>query len=90
MVCIGALILLLALFILFHENANATKGYRLRGLERDRSVLMLEQEILNMQIAESQALKHLRDDPQINAMIEYKNPMYTRPDESVAREIVRQ
>ena len=46
MVCIGTLILLLALLILFHENANATKGYRLRTLEHERTQLLLEQEVL--------------------------------------------
>jgi hypothetical protein len=55
MICIGALILVLALLILFHENANATKGYNLRKLESQRSLLLLKQEVLNMQIAEAQA-----------------------------------
>ena len=84
MICIGALILILAFLILFHENANATKGYRLRGLERDRSVLLLEQEVLNMQIAEAQALEHLRQDPQIQSMVALKNPRYIQKDAAVA------
>lgn len=84
MTCVGALILLLAILILLHENTNATKGYRLRGLERDRSVLMLEQEILNMQIAESQALEHLRQDQQIQGMIVSRNPRYITVQSEVA------
>jgi hypothetical protein len=79
MACIGSLILILALFILFHENANATKGYRLRGLERERSYLLLEQEVLNMEIAGSQALQGLRDDPLIKAMPTVTEPRYISP-----------
>lgn len=78
MACIGALILILAVLILLHENSSATKGYRLRSLERDRSVLLLEQEVLNMQIAESQALEHLRTDPQVAAMPAPVKPKYAQ------------
>ena len=84
MVCIGTLILLLALFILFHENANATKGYRLRTLEYERSTLLLEEEVLNMQIAEYQALGYLQQDSRVQAMIPIKNPVYIQEEERVA------
>lgn len=73
---IGTLILILAFLILFHENANATNGYRLRNLERDRSVLLLELEILNMQVAQAQALENLNADPQVQAMVAPRNPRY--------------
>ena len=53
-------------------------GYRLRGLERDRTVLLLEQEVMNMQIAESQALDHLQDDPEIRAMVPQTKPRYAK------------
>lgn len=78
MVCIGALILILALLILFHENATATKGYQLRSLQRERIMLLLEQEVLNMEIAESQALQHLQEDAQILGMIPVLHPSYAR------------
>ena len=84
MVCIGALILLLALLILFHENANATKGYNLRKLENQRSVYLLQQEVLNMQIAEAQALEHLQQDPMIQAMVPAEKLKYTKQDQEVA------
>lgn len=84
MASIGSLILLLALLILFHENANATKGYRLRSLERERSLLLLEQEVLNMQIAESQALEKLQNDPLVQVMVPLKNPIYTGQESPVA------
>lgn len=78
MISIGSLILILALLILFHENANATKGYDLRKLEADRSAYYLEQEVLNMQIAEAQALQYLSEDAQIMSMIPVKNPQYVK------------
>jgi|TARA_Y100000310_G_C20701835_1_gene830692 hypothetical protein len=78
MVSIGALILLLALLILFHQNSNATKGYLLRNLERERSQLLLEQEVLNMQVAKAQAMDKIENDRQIQTMIPIKNPLYTK------------
>jgi len=76
MVAIGSLILLLALLILFHENANATTGYRLRTLERQRSQLLLSEEVQNMQIAQQQALEQLQQDPKVQAMVPAKNTKY--------------
>ncbi len=84
MVCIGGLILILALLILFHENANATKGYNLRKLESQRSILLLQQEVLNMQIAQAQALERLQQDPVIQAMIPAEKLKYTQQDSVVA------
>lgn len=78
MVVIGSLILVLALLILFHENANATTGYRLRTLERQRSQLLLTEEVQNMQIAQEQALEKLQVDPRVQAMVNPKNPQYVK------------
>ena len=68
MTSIGTLIFAFALLILFHKNATATKGYELRSLERERTMLLLEQEVLNMQIAEAQSLKRLQEDMQVQDM----------------------
>lgn len=84
MVSIGSLILLLALLILFHENATATEGYRLRALERESSLLLVEQEILNMRNADAQALNRLSDDVQIQAMVPVHRPAYVQEDPAVA------
>ena len=84
MVVIGSLILILALLILFHENANATKGYQLRTLEQQRTRLLLSEEVLKMQIAESQALEHLQQDKRIQAMINPKKVLYTTGESAVA------
>ena len=89
MVAIGSLILILALMILFHENANATKGYRLRTLEYERSQLLLEEEVLKMQIAEEQALETLQNDPKIQAMRPPKQTVYVRAEQAVAVEKIR-
>lgn len=80
MTSIGALILLLALLILFHQNANATKGYRLRSLERERSELMLEQEVLRMRIAQEQSIENLQEDKNIQAMLQNVRPKYVAID----------
>ncbi|MFH0770968.1 MAG: hypothetical protein V1926_06390 [Candidatus Peregrinibacteria bacterium] len=84
MVSIGSIILILALLILFHQNANATKGYMLRTLERERSELLLEEEVLKMQVADAQALGRLESDPKIQTMLTLKNPSYMQLDSTVA------
>ncbi len=84
MACIGSLILILALLILFHENANATKGYDLRNLEADRNGALLEQEVLASQISEAQALNNLQNDQQIQQMIPATKPLYAKAAPSVA------
>ncbi len=78
MTAIGSLILILALLILFHENANATTGYRLRTLERQRSQLLLNEEVQNMQIAQQQALEQLQQDPRVQQMVPVKKPQYVK------------
>jgi len=77
MFAIGSIILILALLILFHQNSNATKGYQLRNLERERSQLLLEEEVLNMQVAKAQAMEKIESDRQTQSMINVKNPLYT-------------
>jgi hypothetical protein len=86
MIVIGALILLLALLILFHENANATKGYRLRTLEYERNLHLLEEEVLAMQIAQAQALEELQEDPIVQSMAQPKEILYIDGASAVARE----
>jgi len=86
-VAIGAIILTLALLILFHQNANATKGYTLRALERDRRNLLLEEEVLNMQIAEAQALQKLHEDPVISLMLPPRLARYVEGEQTVARSV---
>ena len=81
----GVLIIFLALLILFNENYNATKGYKLRTLERERSQLLLAEEILKMRIAEAQSLATFQNDPLILSMVEVKGAEYIRGDTAVAQ-----
>ena len=80
----GVLIVLLALLILFNENHNATKGYKLRTLERERSQLLLTEEVLKMRIAEAQALHTFQNDSQILGMVEVRRAKYVGGDSAVA------
>ena len=76
MFAIGSIIVVLSLLILFHQNANATKGYHLRTLERERSRLLLQEEVLKMELAKEQALQALQQNPQIEAMVEPRDVEY--------------
>ena len=78
LVVIATLIIVLALLILFHHNVNATKGYRLRTLEHARTELILEEEYVNMQIAKSQSLETIKNDPQVQAMKKPVKPKYVQ------------
>jgi|GEM_PF-1618449 len=80
LVVIGGLIVILALLILFHHNLNATKGYRLRSLEFARNQLLLEQELLNMELAKAQSLVSLQEDTQVQSMIRPKRPKFIEID----------
>lgn len=83
LVVIAGLIITLALLILFHHNLNATKGYRLRSLELVRKRLITEKEALNMDIARSQSLRILEQDPQLLSMKKSSKILYIE-GESVA------
>ncbi len=87
LVAIATLIIVLALLILFHHNLNATKGYTLRSLEFVRTELMNEQEVLNMDLAKSQALESIVTDPQITAMLKPVKFKYVRGDLPLAKGI---
>ncbi|MBP9773520.1 MAG: hypothetical protein KBD00_02715 [Candidatus Peribacteraceae bacterium] len=82
---IGALIVILALLILFHHNLNATKGYKLRSLEFVRNQLLIQQETLNTDIAKSQALATFQTDPKIQAMAPLKNQKYVKSEVPIAK-----
>ncbi len=83
MFTIGSIILVLAILILFHQNTNATKGYQLRNLERERSQLLVDEEVLNMQVAKAQAMEKIEADRQTQTMIPVKNPQYTEKKENL-------
>lgn len=76
MSAIGILIVILAFLILFHQNANATKGYILRTLERDRTELLREQELINMKLAAEQALDTISESSVAKKMINPREVQY--------------
>jgi hypothetical protein len=85
LIATGALIIMLALLILFNENYNATKGYKLKTLELERSQLLRTEEILNMHLAEAQSLRTFQEDPQILGMLKIGELQYLRGDTAVAK-----
>ena len=85
LVTIGTLIIVLALLILFHQNINATKGYRLRSLENAHNQLRVQEEILNMEIARAQALDTMQTDPKIQAMVKATKPQYATMEVAIAQ-----
>ena len=82
----GVLIIMLAMLILFNENHNATKGYKLRTLERERSQLLLTEEVLKMHIAQAQALETMFTDPIITSMLPVVKPQYVKGEAAAALE----
>lgn len=82
----AGLIILLAILILLHQNYNATKGYRLRTLERGRTQLLLSLEQINTMIAEVQSLTSLQRDTQILGMVKVTKPQYLRGETVVAQQ----
>ena len=45
------------------------------------SILLLEQEVLNMEVAQAQALQNLNEDPEVTRMIAPRNVRYANTDE---------
>jgi mannose/fructose/N-acetylgalactosamine-specific phosphotransferase system component IID len=62
----------------------------LRTLERERSKLLLEEEVLKMQIAESQALERLNQDSVVQVMAPAIKLLYTNADTTMARSSLEQ
>ena len=79
------IICVVSLLYLAHSNKVATKGYELKSLKEDRSMLMTENEIWNMKIARSRAIEKIKTDPVIAQMEEVRQPQYIRTDTAVAQ-----
>lgn len=78
------LIAIVSLVYLAHSNGNATKGYALKNLERRRSELLTQNEVLDMQIAQAKSLQSLQSDPKIKMMVRADQPMFVRGDSAIA------
>ena len=79
-----ALIAIISLVYLAHSNQNATKGYALKNLEVERTRLLTENEVWDMQIAQVKSLQAIQNDPKILSMRKADQPMYVRGDSAVA------
>lgn len=79
------IICVVSLLYLAHSNKVATKGYELKSLKEERSMLMTENEVWNMKIARSQAIEKIKTDPVIASMQEVNQPQYIRTDTAVAQ-----
>ena len=72
-VCIISSLLLYYVWIL---NVNATKGFNIRELEKDKRELQVELEKLNVKIAELESLDTILESGDIENMVEIDDPDY--------------
>lgn len=80
-----ALVALVSLLYLANANRNATKGYALKTLEMERTRLITENEIWDMEIARVQALNNIQNDNNVRYMVKADAPMYVRGDTAIAK-----
>ncbi|MBN2096063.1 hypothetical protein JW752_01550 [Candidatus Peregrinibacteria bacterium] len=79
-----ALVAFISLAYLANSNQNATKGYALKNLEVQRSQLLTENEVWDMEIARVQALANIQNDPKIQRMVKTDTPLFIRGDTAIA------
>lgn len=79
-----ALVAFISLAYLANANRNATKGYALKTLEIERSQLLTENEVWDMEIARVQALASIQNDPKVRTMVKTDAPMFMRGDTAIA------
>ena len=79
-----ALVAFISLAYLANANRNATKGYALKNLEVQRSQLLTENEVWDMEIARVQALANIQNDPKIQRMVKTDSPLFIRGDTAIA------
>ena len=78
------LVALISLAYLANSNRNATKGYALKTLELQRSKLLTENEVWDMEIARVQALNSIQNDPKVKSMVSIDKPLFIRGDTAIA------
>ncbi|MFH0820963.1 MAG: hypothetical protein V1908_04265 [Candidatus Peregrinibacteria bacterium] len=75
---------MITLVYLVHSNRNATKGYALKNLELERSRLLMENEVWDMEIAKVKSLDTLQNDPKVQRMVKADQPLFIRGDTAIA------
>ena len=78
------LVAIISLAYLANSNRNATKGYALKNLELQRSQLLTENEVWDMEIARVQALANIQNDPKVKSMVKTDTPLFIRGDTAIA------
>ena len=78
------LVALISLAYLANANRNATKGYALKSLEYQRTQLLTENEVWDMEIARVQALANIQNDPVVTSMVKADKPLFVRGDTAIA------
>lgn len=84
MVVTVLLVAVISLVYLVHANRNATRGYAIKNLELERSRLLMENEVWDMEIAKVKALGSLEKDEKILSMVKADKPQFIRGDTAVA------
>lgn len=71
-----SLISFLLIYYVWILNINATKGYNVRQLEMKQRELLIEQERLEVKIAELESLSNMLEEDDINWMEKVEEPDY--------------
>ena len=69
---------------LVFSTREVTKGYVLRDLESKRQTLLRSNEVVQMQVAQAQALQAVVKSPRISRMVNARNVTFMRGDTAVA------
>lgn len=68
------LIVILLLYYIWSLNANATKWYTLRDLEKTKKELLMEKEILDVKLAELESMNFIENNYNMKNMEKIENP----------------
>ena len=71
-----SLIILLLIYYVWILNVNATKGYDIRELEREKRELSIEKELLDVKLAELESLSNISSEDDLENMEDARNPEY--------------
>lgn len=72
----------LGIYYVWTLNVNATKGYNVRNLEITRHDLTVQENLLNIRIAEAESLSSINSNPNTALMQSIDAPQYLKIKES--------
>lgn len=79
-----ALALVVSLIYLAHANRVATRGYVIKRLEAEKSVIVIENEIWRQQVSEAKSLATIKNSFQVQNMVPIRDVTYINPSATVA------